>query len=53
MEIRLVVMEIQGVENGDFVVPVNNSLVCCMSFLATDTQPCVLICYKVFFIDLD
>ena len=29
--------------NGDLVVPVNNTLVCCTSFLAADTRPCVLI----------
>ena len=28
MEIGLVVVEIQGVENGDLVVPVNNTLSC-------------------------
>ena len=43
-EISPVVIEMQGVENGDLVVPVNNTLVCCTSFLqATATQPCVLI----------
>ena len=31
------------VKNGDLVVPVNNALVCCASFMAADTQPCVLI----------
>ena len=35
--IGLVVIEIQGVENDDLAVPVNNTIVCCMSFLATDT----------------
>ena len=29
--------------NGKLAVPVNNTLVCHMAFLATDTQPCVLI----------
>ena len=43
IEIGSVVIEIQGVENGDLVVLVNNTLVCHTSFLATDTQPCVLI----------
>ena len=43
MEIGQVVIEIRGVENSDLVVPVNNTLACCMSFLATDTRPCVLI----------
>ena len=38
----VVVIEICGVENGDLAVPVNNTLVCCMSFLAADTRPCVL-----------
>ena len=37
IEISLVVIEIQEAKNGDLVVPVNNTLVCCMSFLATDT----------------
>ena len=40
--ICLVVIEIRGVENGDLVVPVNNTLVCHMSLLATDTRLCVL-----------
>ena len=43
IEISLVVIEIQGVENGELAVPVINTLVCHMAFLATDTQPCVLI----------
>ena len=43
IEIGPVVMEIQGIENSDLVVPVNNTLVCCMSFLAADIQPCILI----------
>ena len=43
IEIGPVVMEIQGIENNDLVVPVNNTLVCCMSFLAADIQPCILI----------
>ena len=38
-----VVIEIQGVENSDFVVLVNNTLVCRTTFLAADTQPCVFI----------
>ena len=42
IEIGPVVIEIWGVENGDLAVPVNNTLVCRMSFLAADTQPCVL-----------
>ena len=37
------VTEIQGVENGEIAVPVNNTLVRHMAFLAADTQPCVLI----------
>ena len=37
-----VIMEIREVENGNLVVPVNNTLVCRMSFLATDTRLCVL-----------
>ena len=43
IEIGPVVMEMQRVENGDLMVPVNNTIVCCTSFLAADTQPCVLI----------
>ena len=43
IEISPVVIEIRGVENGDLVVPVNNTLVCHTSFLAADTRPCVLI----------
>ena len=43
IEIGPVVIEIQGAENGELVVPVNNTLVCHTAFLATDTQPCVLI----------
>ena len=42
IEISPVVIEIQGVENGELMVPVNNTLVCHMAFLAADTQPCVL-----------
>ena len=43
IETGLVVIEIQGVENYELAVPVNNTLVCHPAFLATDTQPCVLI----------
>ena len=46
IEIGPVVIEIWGVENGDLAVPVNNTLVCRMSFLAADIRPCVLICLK-------
>ena len=49
IEISLLVIEIQGVENGDLVVPVNNTLVCHTSFLAVDTRPCVLIKYSLNF----
>ena len=38
IEINPVVIEIRGVENGDLVVPVNNTLVCHKSFLAADTS---------------
>ena len=41
IEIGLVVIEIQGIENGELVVPVNNTLVCHTVFLAADTQTCV------------
>ena len=37
MEISPVVIEIQGVENSELAVPVNNTLVCHTAFLATDT----------------
>ena len=43
IEIGPVVIEIRGVENGELVVPVNNTLVCHTTFLAADTRPCVLI----------
>ena len=44
MQIGSVSLEyVQGVENGDLVVPVNNTLVCHMFFLAGTTQTCVLI----------
>ena len=43
IEISPVVIEIRWVENGELVVPVNNTLVCHMAFLAADTRPCVLI----------
>ena len=42
IEIGPVVIEIQGAENGELVVPVNNTLVCHTAFLAADTRPCVL-----------
>ena len=37
IEISPVVMEIQGVENGELAVPVNNTLVCHTAFLAANT----------------
>ena len=43
IEIGPVVIEIQGVENGEFAVPVNNILVHHTAFLAADTRPCVFI----------
>ena len=43
IEIGPVVIEIRGVENGELVVPVNNTLVHHMAFLAADTRLCVLI----------
>ena len=36
IEISPVVTEMRGVENSDLAVPVNNTPVCCMSFLAAD-----------------
>ena len=41
IEIGLVVIEIQGVENGELVVPVNNTLVRHTAFLAADTTMCL------------
>ena len=38
-----VAMEICGAENGELAVPVNNTLVRHMAFLAADTRLCVLI----------
>ena len=43
IEICPVVIEIQGAENGELAVPVNNTLVSYTAFLAADTRPCVLI----------
>ena len=37
IDIGSVVIEIQWAENGYLVVHVNNTLVCCMTFLAADT----------------
>ena len=39
IEIGIVVLEIWKAKFGNFIVPVNNTLVCCMSFvfLAADT----------------
>ena len=42
IEIGPVITEIRGVENGNLAVPVNNTLVRHMAFLATDTRLCVL-----------
>ena len=42
IKISPVVIEIRGAENGELVVPVNNTLVSHMAFLASDTRPCVL-----------
>ena len=47
IEIIPVVIEIRGVENGNLAVPVNDTVVCHMAFLAADTQPCVLIKIKI------
>ena len=43
IEIVPVVIEIQGVENSELAVPVNNTLVNHTAFLAADTRACVLI----------
>ena len=37
--------EMQGVENDDLAVPVNKTFVHHTSFLAADTQPCVLMLF--------
>ena len=37
IEIGSVVIEIQGVENSDLVVSVNDTIMCRISFLAADT----------------
>ena len=42
IEIGSVVIEIRGAENGELAVPVNNTPVSHMAFLAADTRPCVL-----------
>ena len=47
IKIGPVVIEIWGVENGKLAVPVNSTLVHHTAFLATDTQPCVLISYSL------
>ena len=47
IEISPVVIEIQGIEIGKLAVPVNNTLMCHMAFLATDTRPCVLIFFII------
>ena len=49
VEIGAVVLEIQKAEFGNFMVPVNNTLVCLTSsfvFLAADTLLCVLMLSK-------
>ena len=43
IEVGPVVIEIQGAENGELAVPVSNTLVRHMAFLAADTRACVLI----------
>ena len=42
IEIGPVVIEIQGVEDDELVIPVNHTLVRHTAFLAADTRPCVL-----------
>ena len=39
-------LEIRGVKKGKLVVPVNNTFVCHMAFLAADTRPCVLMVHN-------
>ena len=45
IEIGVVVIEMQGVENGKLVVLVNNTLVWYKAFLAADTRSCVLMIF--------
>ena len=49
IEIGPVVIEIRGAENGELAIPVNNTLVSHMAFLAADTRPCVLIYARITF----
>ena len=42
IEVSPVVIKIQGVENGELAVPVNNTLIHHTAFLAADTLLCVL-----------
>ena len=46
LEINPVIIEIRGVENGELVVPVNNTLVCHTAFLDANTGPCVVIIWS-------
>ena len=50
IEISPVVIEIWGVENGELAVPVNNTLVRHMAFLATDTWPYVFIYIYIYIV---
>ena len=47
IQIGPVVIEVQGVENGELVVPLNNTLKCHTDLLAADTQPCDLIMVRM------
>ena len=42
IEIGSVITEIRGAENSELAVPVNNTLMRHIAFLAADTPPCVL-----------
>ena len=53
IETGQVVIEIRSVENDDLVVPVNNILVFRTSFLAAETQPCVLTPLVIWFVIID
>ena len=46
IEMGPVVIETQGVENGELAVPVNNTLVHHRAFLAANSQPCVLVLHS-------
>ena len=51
IEISPIVFKLQEAEIGQMLVYINNTLVCrALVFLATGTQPCVLLCVLTCFI---